>query len=300
MKSKKNKKNTFNALLLNKNAIITGASRGLGREIAKEFVKAGANIVICARNKKEINKVRTELRPFCKKNQIIIAAATDISSEKAAKKLIDNSIAKLGSIQIVVNNAGITGAINTIESVDCNEWKKAIEVNLYGPLYIMHHLLPHFKKQKYGKILNISGGGATAPLRGLSAYAASKTALARLTETIALEVAQYNIDCNSIAPGALNTQMLDQIVSAGPNILGKEYYGKMLENQKKTTDSFGPAIQLCVFLASEKSDGISGKIISAIWDSWQTFPQNRNQIMNSDVFTLRRITPAEKNMRLKK
>ena len=298
--------------LKNKNAIITGASQGLGFAIAKEFLKAGANIAICARDAKKINAAKEELARSCNMTptQKIFAMPADVSDEAEAKELIAKTIKEFGSIDILVNNAGILGIAGEIESVDCNEWKKAIDINLYGPLYVMHYAIPHLKRpdsqknhpqkqrQSRGKIINISGGGATSPMPGLSAYAASKTAVARLTETVAQEVAKYNIDCNLVAPGALNTRILDQIIKAGPNVVGKEFYDKTMQRKKEKTDESGAfdlATQLCVYLASGESDGIYGKMISAVWDPWKTLAKYKKQIMKSDVYTLRRIIPTDRS-----
>jgi 3-oxoacyl-[acyl-carrier protein] reductase len=150
------------------------------------------------------------------------------------------------------------------------------------------------KSQGYGKIINLSGGGATAPLPRFPAYAASKAAVVRFTETIAEELAASHIDVNAIAPGALNTRLLDQILEAGPERAGEDFYRRSLKQREEGGASLELAAQLALFLASSESDGISGRLISAVWDDWRSFPRYRERIQKSDVFTLRRIVPQDR------
>ena len=202
---------------------------------------------------------------------------------------------KLGNCSILVNNAGIYGPKNKIEKINWKEWKKTIEINLFGSVLMSQGLIDQFKKQKYGKIIQLSGGGATSPLPYLSAYAASKAAVVRFAETLAKEVAEYNININSLAPGPLNTKMLDEIIKAGPDKVGLDYYSRSIDQKKSGGSSLSTASDLAVFLASPLSDGITGKLISAIWDKWEDWPKYINKIRNSDVYTLRRIVGRDRN-----
>ena len=281
--------------LLNKIAIITGGSEGLGFEIAKKFILAGASIAICSRNKKNLKSAELKLKKLLNKNQKLITIVADISKENDVKKLIKITIQKLGDCSILVNNAGIYGPKNKIEKTNWKEWKKTIEINLFGSVLMCKELINHFKKKRYGKIIQLSGGGATNPLPYLSAYAASKAGIIRFSETLANEVANYNISVNAIAPGALNTRMLDEVIKAGPDKVGIDFYKRSV-NQKKTGGTpLSSASDLAVFLASPQSDGITGKLISAIWDKWEDWPKYINKIRNSDVYTLRRIVGRDRN-----
>src|SRR4029077_7270097 len=124
--------------------------------------------------------------------------------------LVDRALREFGRLDVLVNNAGIAGPIGPTEGVDWDEWIHAIEINLLGSVLLCRAVLPHFKQAGYGKIVQLSGGGATNPLPLLSAYAASKAAVIRFMETLAEETRPHHIDVNSIAPGALNTRILDQ------------------------------------------------------------------------------------------
>ena len=141
--------------------------------------------------------------------------------KKTLKNLIDTAIANLGRIDIVVNNAGVYGPKGLIEDVDSEEWISAININLFSVFFMCKWILPHMKKNNSGKIINLSGGGATAPLPRISAYAASKAAVVRLTETLAEECKEYSIEINAIAPGALNTRLLEEVLESGPDKVGK-------------------------------------------------------------------------------
>jgi len=280
--------------LLNKIAIITGGSEGLGFEIAKKFILAGASITICSRNKKNLKSAEFKLKKLLNKNQKLLTIVADISKENDVKKLIKITIQKLGDCSILVNNAGIYGPKNKLEKINWKEWKKTIEINLFGSVLMCKELINHFKKKRYGKIIQLSGGGATNPLPYLSAYAASKAGIIRFSETLANEVANYNISVNAIAPGALNTRMLDEVIKAGPDKVGIDFYKRSV-NQKKTGGTpLSSASDLAVFLASSQSDNITGKLISALWDKWEDWPKYADKIMNSDVYTIRRIVGKDR------
>ena len=113
-----------------------------------------------------------------------------------------------------MNNAGVYGPKGPIEEIDWSEWVQAIQINLFGTVLMCRTIIPHFRSRGYGKIINLSGGGATNALPRLSAYAASKAAVVRMTDTLAEELKDANVDVNAIAPGALNTRLLDEVLEA--------------------------------------------------------------------------------------
>jgi len=150
------------------------------------------------------------------------------------------------------------------------------------------------KTNRYGKIINLSGGGATAPLPFISSYAASKAGVVRFTETLAEETKGLNIDVNAVAPGALNTRLLDEVISAGPQAVGKDFYMKALKQKQDGGVPLEVGAELCVFLASSESDGITGRLISAKWDPWKFLPDHQQELIGSDIYTLRRIVPEDR------
>jgi 3-oxoacyl-[acyl-carrier protein] reductase len=180
--------------------------------------------------------------------------------------------------------------------VDWREWVRAIEINLYGSVLPIRAVLPHFKARRRGKIVQVSGGGATTPLPRISAYAAAKAAVVRLAESVAQEVAEFGIDVNAIAPGALDTRLLDEVLAAGPGRVGRAFYDRMVQFKAGGATPLEVGAALAVFLGSPQSDGITGRLISAPWDPWRDLPSHRDELARSDVYTLRRIVPRDRGM----
>jgi len=194
------------------NALITGGSQGLGKEIATHFLREGANVVLCARSERDLFATRDELAGQFP-SQKVLAKTCDVSSESQVNGLVAFALRELGALQALVLNAGIYGPMGAVESVSLDEWRRAMDINLYGVLLPCRALIPHFKKAGRGKIIVLSGGGATSPMPNISAYAASKAAVVRLMETVAEELRPYQVDVNAIAPGALATRLVDEVLA---------------------------------------------------------------------------------------
>jgi NAD(P)-dependent dehydrogenase (short-subunit alcohol dehydrogenase family) len=283
-----------NDLLKNRAAIITGANQGLGEAIASAFVRAGASVILCARDEFKLAKVVDSLRSLCNTGQYVEAICADVSSQDDVKHLVSSAISAFSQIHILVNNAGVYGPKGPIDDVDWDEWARAVEINLLGSILTVKVLLPHFRAHHYGKIIQLSGGGATAPLPFISAYAASKAGIVRFMETLAEEVKAEGIDVNSIAPGALNTRLLDEVLEAGPAKVGQPFYERALKQKAEGGAPLERGADLAVFLASAASDGLTGKLISAIWDPWEHFLEHIDDLRKTDIYTLRRITPKDR------
>jgi NAD(P)-dependent dehydrogenase (short-subunit alcohol dehydrogenase family) len=281
-------------VLENRIAIITGASQGLGFEIAKKYVEAGASLAICARNKTLLAEAKKHLQSMLRSGQEILALRADVSKISDVEIVVRSAKEKFGRIDILVNNAGVYGPKGLIEMVDWQDWVHALEINLYGSILMCRAVLPHFKARGTGKIIQLSGGGATTPLPHLSAYAVSKAAIVRFVETLAEEVRDEKIDVNAIAPGALNTRMLDEILEAGPGKVGQSFYERALKQKQTGGSDLRKGADLTVFLGSSQSDGITGKLISAIWDPWSSLPEHLDELRSSDIYTLRRIVPKDR------
>jgi NAD(P)-dependent dehydrogenase (short-subunit alcohol dehydrogenase family) len=273
-------------------AIITGANRGLGEAIARSFALEGANLLLTARDANLMREVAEGI-PRAPEQKVEWVTA-DVSQLEDIDVIRDRAMRDFGRVDILVNNAGVYGPIGRLEDVDWQEWCEAITINLFGTAAMSRAVIPVMKKQGYGKIISLSGGGATAPLPRFSAYAASKAAVVRFTETLAYELAEDRIDVNVIAPGALNTRLLDQVLEAGPGRAGEDFYRRAIRQRQEGGASLEVAAELAVFLASGESDGISGRLISAVWDDWRNFAAYRDRLTSSDVFTLRRIVPQDR------
>jgi NAD(P)-dependent dehydrogenase (short-subunit alcohol dehydrogenase family) len=278
--------------LKNLNALITGGSQGLGKIIAEFFLREGANVVICSRGEKELLATRDKL---AKKfpAQKVFAKTCDVSSEAQVNELVALALRELGSLQALVLNAGIYGPMGATESVSLDEWKRALEINLYGVLLPSRAVIPHFKKAGHGKIVVLSGGGATNPLPNISAYAASKAAVIRLMETLAEELKSFHVDVNAVAPGALATRLVDEVLAAGPEKVGAAFFEKNKNWKEKGAVPLELGASVAVYLASAESDGITGKLISAQWDPWEKLHEFKNDL-GGDIYTLRRIVPKDR------
>jgi NAD(P)-dependent dehydrogenase (short-subunit alcohol dehydrogenase family) len=280
--------------LQGRGAIITGANRGLGLAISEAYLDAGADLMLCARDADALESAAAKLRNRALPTQRVLTRVTDVANQADVRATVDEALSALPNLCVLVNNAGVYGPKGPIETLDLQAWIHALEINLFGSVWMCAALVPHFKRQRYGKILQLSGGGATAPLPRLSAYAASKAAVVRFAETLAEEVKGDGIDVNSIAPGALNTRLLDEILEAGPERVGVEFYQKAQTQKASGGAGLARGAALAVFLASAASDGITGKLLSAMWDPWETLAEHREELRDSDVYTLRRIVPTDR------
>jgi len=271
-------------LLKDKNVILTGAGRGIGQVIAQLFAEEGANIALLSRTKEELEETLGLIKSKSPSSFIHIA---DISDEKQIKEAFTKIKSKFSSIEILINNAGVQGPIGKFHENNFQTWQQNIHINLFGTALLTHLVLPEMIRQMSGKIINMSGGGSTSPRPNFSAYAVSKTAIVRFTETLAEEYRDYNIDINAIAPGAINTQMLEEVIGAG--LLA----GLELSDAKKRKNKGGNdphvAASLFSYLASDLSNGISGKLISAPWDPWENEEFQNELRNNGDLATLRRV-----------
>ncbi len=275
-----------------KRALVTGASQGLGLAIAQAYAAAGADVAICARGEAQVASAAAALRRE-NPDSHVFAAVTDVGDRVSVDALFDALDAEFGALDIVVCNAGVYGPKGAIDELDWEAWVAALQINLIGTVYCARRALRSLAAAERGKILIISGGGATKPLPNLSAYAASKAGVVRFGETLAQEVRARNIDVNMIAPGALNTRLLDEIIAAGPATVGAEFFAASLEQQQSGGTPLDVGARLAVFLASRASDGITGKLISAPWDPWERFAAEGARLAG-DVYTLRRIVPEDR------
>ena len=283
-----------NLKLIGKVALVTGASQGLGFNIAQRFIAEGASVVICARSSADLKNAENQLLADLGDDQQLLALLCDVSSTVEVDRMFQQLVDRFSTLDVVVSNAGIYGPLGPIDEVDWDEWLQAIAINLSGAAYVLRKSVIIMKPQGFGKIIQLSGGGATQPHPFANSYAASKAAIVRLAETIAEELKGMGIEINSIAPGALNTRLFEQILEAGPELVGRSFYDRTLKQKETGGAGFDDAVDLAVFLASAASDGISGKLISAVWDKWVEFPSQIDALASSDVFTLRRITEQER------
>jgi NAD(P)-dependent dehydrogenase (short-subunit alcohol dehydrogenase family) len=274
--------------------IITGASRGLGRAIAKMCILEGARVVVCGRDSGALEEARDELQALAPGTSAVTAVTADVSRPEEVERLFRESSAALPVLTGVVNSAGIHGPKGPIDEVDWEQWTYALQVNLFGTVLVCRQALKLFRKHGYGKIVNLSGGGATKPYPFVSAYAASKAAVVRFTETMAHELNGTRIDVNALAPGAMNTRLLDDILEAGAERVGAAAYDAAVRQKAQGGSPPELAAECCLYLLSPASDGITGRLISAVWDPWAGLGAKAQELAGTDIYTLRRIIPADR------
>jgi NAD(P)-dependent dehydrogenase (short-subunit alcohol dehydrogenase family) len=275
-------------------ALITGGNQGLGFAIARAYVGAGASVFLCARDAGRLEEARARLAFEAAPGQRVLAEPADVTAEADVTAVCRAAIAAFPDLHVLVNNAGVYGPMGAIDEIDWSAWVRAVEINFLGSVLMCRAVVPHFRARGRGKIIQLSGGGATSPLPNLSAYAASKAAVVRFAETLAEELRSHHVDVNAVAPGALNTRMLDEVLAAGADAVGAAFYERSLKQKASGGAPLEKGAELCVFLASAASDGITGKLISAVWDPWETLSDRRADLDATDIYTLRRIVPADR------
>ena len=278
-------------ILKDKISIITGGSGGIGKAIGRAFAKEGCHLVLSSRTQADLQAAKRDIEESSKVRVEILKA--DVSVPQETEKLVDFTLAKFGNIDILVNCAGIQAPIGFITDLDSMVWMQNININLCGTFLCIKAVLPTMMKNRRGKIINLSGGGSVSPRPRLSAYSASKAAVVRLTETLAEEVKGYNIDINAIAPGAVNTRLLDEVLAAGEAV-GEAELAKAIKQKKEGGTPLPMVAEFALFLASSETDGLTGRLVSLPWDHWREIPQRLNEIMSSDIYTMRRITPKDR------
>ncbi len=270
-------------MLKNKSAVITGGSRGIGLAIATALAKAGSLVTLIARDVEELKKARATIVPSDK----VSIVALDVGDAGAVGKFAGG----LSRLDILVNAAAVVTPIGPVESVDPEAWLELLRINVFGTFLMTQACTPLLAQGGNGTIINFVGGGEGA-FPNFSAYAASKGAIARFTETIAAELKDKNITVNAIAPGAVNTKMTEDMLAAGVSA-GKQY--ERAQKQKEDTEATPEkAVRLALWLCSEKARGVSGKIISAKWDDYEHFPEHEGELMSSDVYTMRRVQAKDR------
>lgn len=276
--------------LKNKRALITGGTGVIGKTIAEFFVREGYRVLLSGRSVAKLNEAKKEFN-----SPLLEVFPADVSKIEDVKKLMQEAGRIFSAIDILVTAAGMYGEIGSLEQCDIENWSNAIKTNLLGTVYSVKFALPLLKQGTNAKIITFAGGG-DGPLENFSAYASSKGAVLRFTETMANELENAGISINAISPGLVNSGLRDQLLAAGEERVGEKKYRETLDelSGKKETVSPEKAAALAVFLASEESNGLTGKNISAVWDNWQEIPKHIKEIQDSDTYNWRRIKPKDR------
>lgn len=284
-------------LLARRRAVITGASRGLGEAIARQFWEHGASLLLAARHEEDLQRVAASL-PL-RSGQTVHCAVVDLAArDPSPAQQMAQSLQMLGDpLHILVNNAGMQGPIGPLSAQvdDWETWLRTIVVNFLAPARLIAELAPRLADG--GVIINVAGGGATGPRPNFSAYATAKTALVRLTECLAEELRDRRIRVLALAPGILPTTMLLEVASADPAVAGiREVEAARRALNTPDAAAIARAARCALWMASDASAGITGRLISAVWDPWPLLRDHADEIARSDLYTLRRIVPRDRGL----
>jgi len=265
----------------NKNVLVTGAGRGIGKRLALGFAHLGARIALVARSKAELDMAHIEIEQ-AGGNALRIRA--DVIDPEQLMLAVDRARVVFGSpIDVLVCAAAITGPINSFMQSTLKTWKDALNINLLGVVHAFRAVLPSMTERRAGKIIVLTCDTDQAPSSKLSAYTTSKTAVVRLVETIAAEVSDHNVQINCFDPGPTYTSLTDEIIRAEGRL-----EPRVIAEAKQTRRNGGvsPELQMKVasFLASEQSNHITGKLVHVTDDTNKL----RNDTLRPDALTLRR------------
>lgn len=233
-------------------AIVTGASRGIGKAIAVMFASEGANVVVTARTEHAIDDLAGRI---VQSEGSALAVTADLSIDSDLQRIADETLVKYGRIDILVNNAGIIHPRINLVDFDFELWRKVVAVNLEAVALLTALCLPSMMERNYGKVINISSIGGRKGSKGRSAYRATKAALISLTESVAAETKPYGIDVNCICPGGVDTEGYREAFRMrgkidDPSLMAPEEIAK-----------------LAVYLASDDSSSVTGAAIDAFGGS---------------------------------
>lgn len=272
-------------LIKDKKIIVTGASKGIGLAVSEKIASEGGTVIMFARNSNNLKSAILKLKEKYNTEHHYYFGDVGVTGDvNLFAKWVKN---KFGNIHGLVNCAGVYGPIGKTTDLDIEDFSEAININFLGTVYMCMKFSDIFSSEFRKKIVNFSGGGASNAFPNYSAYATSKISIVRFTENLAIELADQNFDINCIAPGFVATDLHKNTLKAGPENAGNFYDNTL----KQLENSVSPelAAELVVFLLSDESNGISGKLISAPWDNWKDKEFQELLKKDKDFATLRRI-----------
>jgi 3-oxoacyl-[acyl-carrier protein] reductase len=257
---------------------ITGSSSGIGQFLANALASKGHEVCRLARSPQDG-----------------FSFQCDVGDWNAVQSCAEKVSAKWSSLDALICCAGIQEPIGPAMEIDPLAWRKNLAVNLDGTFFAIRAFYPLLKKSSArSKVVCFSGGGSTGPRPNFTAYGVAKTGVVRLVEMLATEWQSENLDINAIAPGAIFTKMTEEVLARGEKLSGAKEFESAAKMSRDNDAKLAKVLGLVETLLSAQSDGISGKLISAPWDPWQNLPALRDELMKSDIYTLRRIVPEDR------
>lgn len=272
--------------------LITGTSSGMGRWLAEHYCAAGHQVWGIARRDQSDFVAERKSR-----GQSLRTTRTDISKWDQLQALRSEIDRDWKNIDGLICCAGIQGPLGPAMKLKSAAWNESLHINLFGTFNTLLALYePLLLAGRRAKVICFSGGGSTGPRPFFTPYAVAKAGVVRMVENLAHEWSGLPIDINAIAPGAVNTRMTEEVIAAGPAVVGAKEHQKALEQMKNGGTPLTKVGALIDFLLSADSDGISGRLMSGLWDPYLSLPRVREELVKSDVYTLRRIVPQDRGL----
>lgn len=252
-------------------AVVTGGSRGVGKTITRTLSEMGYAVHICARHDEELRRAEGEIPN-------VRGARVDVTDRAATRAWLEAVIAQAGSIDVLVNNAGVMAAVGPFLRLDLEEWERVFDRNLFSMARICQQVIPAMMKRGGGCIINLSGGGAAYPRAYFSAYASSKAAVLRLSDTLAEELRPFRIRVNAIAPGIQRSDLWRHAIRAGV---------RPPEGQGTDPEKLAKLIRYLV-----STPFVTGKFLH-VEDDYERIDED---VMAGELYTLRRISPSGRSV----
>ncbi|NIO47982.1 MAG: SDR family oxidoreductase [Candidatus Aminicenantes bacterium] len=243
----------------NKVALVAASSRGLGKAIAFQLSREGAKVIICARNKERLFKTRDEIA--AETGGVIMAIVADVKDRKQVSKMVQQTVEELGTINILVSNAGGPPS-GMADDFVLDDYQDALELNLLSTVNLCYEVIPFMKKQKWGRIINMTSVAAKQPIDSLILSNTARAGVLGFSKSLSNQVASYGITVNSICPGYTKTERVEELAKSfeesGKGTV-KDFYGSIQKNipagRLGTPEEIAQAV---AFLASEGADYITG------------------------------------------
>lgn len=266
--------------------LVTGSGRGVGRFLAETFAAAGAALALTARTKDQLDEVAVELLRSHGTETIVEAA--DVASGGAMSGFAERVRDRFGKVDVIVNNAAVIGPVGELTSINQEDWRSAILTNVAGVAQTVAAFVPLMPEG--GRVINLSGAGVGGPKMPprVSAYTASKAAVASLTETLAAELAEKGITVNAVAPGRQSTSFMQPVIDAGAAGAGDELFQSALD-ASDSADNQAALADLVLYLVGTQADWVTGRLLSARWDTPGALEARRPVGMSSSLYRLRRV-----------
>ena len=266
-------------------ALITGGGRGIGQAIARAYAVEGAKLTLAARTDVELQETAGAIREQYGADVITVIA--DVTDRAQVENAVAQTLQRYGVIDVMVNNAGNTGQIGPLWTLDPDRWANTISVHILGTYYGCLAAIPPMLEQGGGRIVNMSGVGGPND----TSYDAAKTAIVNMTENLSIELAGTGITVNAISPGSIHTRMWEEVRDMALEAGDTELYEKGVVVTSGGGASIERAAELAVMLGSDQCGSLSGRLIRAALDSFEDIPANVDAIMASDAYLLRRVNP---------